>query len=100
MISLYRQPFAGTLGQIVVALTAALAAPAVCSQPISSVQDWPKNPITFVAPFSPGGGGDTLTRLFADQFAKGLATVFEVKLELGCARALSHSMKLGPGAWH
>jgi tripartite-type tricarboxylate transporter receptor subunit TctC len=83
MISLYRQPFAGTLGQIVVALTAALAAPAVCSQPISSVQDWPKNPITFVAPFSPGGGGDTLTRLFADQFAKGLGVTVIVENRAG-----------------
>jgi hypothetical protein len=31
--------------------------------------------------------------------AEGLATVFEVKLKLGCARALSHSMMLDPGAW-
>lgn len=28
---------------------------------------WPTTPITFVAPFSAGGGGDTLTRLYAQQ---------------------------------
>ena len=28
---------------------------------------WPKAPITFVAPFSAGGGGDTLTRLYGQQ---------------------------------
>ncbi|MDB5742263.1 MAG: tripartite tricarboxylate transporter substrate binding protein [Polaromonas sp.] len=28
---------------------------------------WPTAPITFVAPFSAGGGGDTLTRLYAQQ---------------------------------
>jgi tripartite-type tricarboxylate transporter receptor subunit TctC len=28
---------------------------------------WPTTPITFVAPFSAGGGGDTLTRLYGQQ---------------------------------
>lgn len=28
---------------------------------------WPTAPIVFVAPFSPGGGGDTMTRLYAHQ---------------------------------
>ncbi|MDB5744698.1 MAG: Extra-cytoplasmic solute receptor family protein 92 [Polaromonas sp.] len=28
---------------------------------------WPTAPVTFVAPFSAGGGGDTLTRLYAQQ---------------------------------
>jgi len=33
---------------------------------------WPTSPITFVAPFSAGGGGDTLTRLYAQQLTVSL----------------------------
>lgn len=35
---------------------------------------WPTTPITFIAPFSAGGGGDTLTRLYGQQ----LSTVLNV----------------------
>lgn len=31
---------------------------------------WPTAPITFVVPFSAGGGGDTLTRLYGQQLSK------------------------------
>jgi tripartite-type tricarboxylate transporter receptor subunit TctC len=34
--------------------------------------DWPKGPITFIVPFSPGGGGDTLARLYGHQLNKNL----------------------------
>jgi tripartite-type tricarboxylate transporter receptor subunit TctC len=30
---------------------------------------WPTSPITFIAPFSAGGGGDTLTRLYGQQLS-------------------------------
>lgn len=33
---------------------------------------WPSAPVTFVAPFSPGGGGDTMTRLFGQQLSLAL----------------------------
>lgn len=53
---------------------AAAVAPAVFGQPAVRVPDWPKEPVTFVAPFSPGGGGDTLARAFAHQLALALGT--------------------------
>lgn len=53
---------------------AAAVAPAVFSQPTSKVADWPKEPVTLVAPFSPGGGGDTLARAFSHQLAQALGT--------------------------
>ncbi len=46
------------------AATLALAAPAV------HAQKWPDSPITFIVPFSPGGGGDTMVRLYATQLSK------------------------------
>jgi tripartite-type tricarboxylate transporter receptor subunit TctC len=62
-----------------VALAAALAASAALGQAAPRAQDWPKEPITFVAPFSPGGGGDTLARTFAGQFAAGLGVTVIVE---------------------
>lgn len=63
------------IGQATLALAAVVAAPLASSQP----QDWPKGPVTFVAPFSPGGGGDTLTRLFANEFGKTLGATLIVE---------------------
>lgn len=79
MISRFRRSFADTLGQVGVAFAVVLAAPAVTGLPTPGGRDWPKEPITFVAPFSPGGGGDTLTRLFADQFARALGATVVVE---------------------
>jgi tripartite-type tricarboxylate transporter receptor subunit TctC len=72
MSSPVRRSFAGRLGLVGVAWVVAWAASAAFGQPIPRAQDWPKESITFVAPFSPGGGGDTLARTFAGQFAAGL----------------------------
>jgi tripartite-type tricarboxylate transporter receptor subunit TctC len=48
------------------ALSAPLApAPALAAQAVA----WPTAPITFIAPFSVGGGGDTLTRLYGQQLS-------------------------------
>lgn len=46
-------------------LAAAVAAPGLARANTA----WPTAPVTFVAPFSAGGGGDTLTRLYAQQIA-------------------------------
>lgn len=54
------------------ALTAWL--PSGFGQPADGRKDWPREPIVFVAPFSPGGGGDTLTRAFAQQLAQALGS--------------------------
>lgn len=62
------------VGAVWTAAVVALAAPAALGQSVPRVPDWPKEPITFVAPFSPGGGGDTLARTFAAQFAAKLGT--------------------------
>jgi tripartite-type tricarboxylate transporter receptor subunit TctC len=79
MMSLDLRSFAGAFKQAGIAFAAVFAAPAVFSQPTPAAPDWSKEPITFVAPFSPGGGGDTLTRLFADQVAKGLGATVVVE---------------------
>ena len=71
--------FTRRVGQAAVAVAAVAALPVALAQPA----DWPKGPITFVAPFSPGGGGDTLTRLFANEFSKVLGTTFIVENRAG-----------------
>lgn len=52
-----------------IALTLAMSAPLVpaLAAPTGS---WPTAPITFIAPFSAGGGGDTLTRLYGLQLSQ------------------------------
>lgn len=45
----------------------ALAAPWSASLAVAQAGAWPTAPITFVAPFSAGGGGDTLTRLYGQE---------------------------------
>jgi tripartite-type tricarboxylate transporter receptor subunit TctC len=60
----------------VVLAAATVAAPASAEdKPL----DWPKAPVTFIAPFSPGGGGDTLVRLYANQMSKVLGTTIIVE---------------------
>ncbi|VCU68172.1 Tripartite tricarboxylate transporter family receptor [Pigmentiphaga humi] len=63
------------LGRAAFALAAATTASTSFSQPA----DWPKGPIVFVAPFSPGGGGDSLTRLFGNELNKVTGTPFIVE---------------------
>ena len=41
--------------------------------------NWPDGPVTFVVPFSPGGGGDTLARLYGRELTKTLATTVIVE---------------------
>ncbi len=55
-------------------MAAAALATAACAQPAAVLPDWPKGPITFVVPFSPGGGGDTIARSFAGPLAIALRT--------------------------
>lgn len=56
------------LGHLRIACAVA-AASATAGAHAAPASGWPQAPITFVAPFSPGGGGDTLTRLYANQLA-------------------------------
>lgn len=74
MITLARRSVARPIGSAVFAMTAAGLTATAFGQPAARPADWPREPITFVAPFSPGGGGDTLTRTFANQIAKVLGT--------------------------
>lgn len=60
------------LGYAVVALACSSAAYAQSS-------DWPNGPIKFVAPFSAGGGGDILTRLYGQQIGKVLGTTLVIE---------------------
>lgn len=73
-----RTSFARLFGRATLTLAAVLAAPAVFSQSPAKPDDWPKGPITFVAPFSAGGGGDTMTRLYANQIGKVMGVGFIV----------------------
>jgi tripartite-type tricarboxylate transporter receptor subunit TctC len=79
MIATPRRPFARLLRRAALALTTLAAASAVLGQPAGKPLDWPKEPITFVAPFSPGGGGDTLVRLFANELGKTIGTTVIVE---------------------
>jgi tripartite-type tricarboxylate transporter receptor subunit TctC len=83
MIAIPRPAFARLLAQAALALAAVAGASAVLGQPAGKPLDWPKGPITFVAPFSPGGGGDTLARLFANEFAKTLGATVIVENRAG-----------------
>ena len=60
---------------------AALAAVTIVGGPASAAtsQKWPDGPITFIVPFSPGGGGDTLVRLYANQLTKTMNQNFIVE---------------------
>lgn len=53
-------------------LSLGLLASAVLVTAAARAETWPTTAVTFVAPFSPGGGGDTLTRLYAQQIATAL----------------------------
>ncbi|MCA0326525.1 MAG: tripartite tricarboxylate transporter substrate binding protein [Proteobacteria bacterium] len=65
--------------QVIVALAGLATAPTVVGQSAN----WPNGPIVFVAPFSPGGGGDTLTRLYANEIGKFMGTPFVVENKPG-----------------
>lgn len=58
-----------------VASTTLLAGPASAAPE----KNWTDGPITFIVPFSPGGGGDTLVRLYAAQLDKTLGQRFIVE---------------------
>ncbi|MFA5702848.1 MAG: tripartite tricarboxylate transporter substrate binding protein [Advenella sp.] len=53
-------------GAITIAVTGVSAQ--VMAKPQSN--GWPDGPVTFIVPFSPGGGGDTLARLYANELTK------------------------------
>jgi len=76
------------LSRTTLALAALTAAPASFGQPL----DWPKGPITFIAPFSPGGGGDTLTRLFGNEFSKSMGTTVIVENRPGAGGNIGTAM--------
>lgn len=62
-----RQPLAcAALG-----LAASLAADGAAAD---NTGDWPNGPVTFVVPFSAGGGGDTLARLYGKEITRTLNT--------------------------
>lgn len=51
--------------------------------PAQAQSDWPGGPITVIAPFSPGGGGDTLARLYANEISKSLGVTIVVENKPG-----------------
>jgi tripartite-type tricarboxylate transporter receptor subunit TctC len=61
------------------AVAAAVFATAASAQPAAGPLDWPRGPITFVVPFSPGGGGDTIARTFAVPLAAALRSTVVVE---------------------
>lgn len=61
-----------------IAAAAGMAAVLVANEP-ALAQDYPSRPITFVVPFAPGGGNDTLARVVTAQAAKELNGVFVVE---------------------
>lgn len=61
-------------GRAVLALAAVAATPVLAAQP----SNWPDGPITFITPFEPGGGGDVITRLFANELGKIMSASFIV----------------------
>lgn len=63
------------------ALTAPAAAPA-------QAQDFPKKPVTWVVPFTPGGITDTRSRLIADEFGKALGESVVVENKPGAGGTL------------
>lgn len=67
------------MGRAALALATLATASTGFSQPAGAPLDWPKEPITFVAPFSPGGGGDTLVRLFSHELGKALGATMVVE---------------------
>ena len=75
----------------------AASAIALCSA-VSVAQDFPAKPITFISPFPPGGGTDTLTRLVANSIADktGWKTVVENKPGAGGNLALDTTARSTP----
>ncbi len=59
----------GSTYLLVLATTLALVATTLRAQTTTGT-DWPSAPIKFVVPFTAGGGGDTLARLYGQQIAK------------------------------
>lgn len=51
-------------------------------------QDYPNRDITFIVPFSPGGGADLLSRQFADQLAKTLHGTVNIENKPGGGSAI------------
>ncbi len=55
-------------------------------------QTYPNRDITFVVPFGPGGGGDLISRQFADQLAKTLPGKINVENKPGGSAAIGIGM--------
>lgn len=61
------------LGTVFHCITASLLTLSVTIGAAHAAQDkWPDGPLTLIVPFSPGGGGDTLVRLYANELTKQL----------------------------
>ena len=56
-----------------------------CSTLAASAQAWPSRPITMVMPYSPGGPGDTITRVFAAAMQKTLGQTVVVDNPAGAS---------------
>lgn len=78
-------------------ILAAVAALSLCA-PLAVAQDLGKSPITFISPFPPGGGTDTLTRMVATEMAKqtGWNIVVENKPGAGGNLALDTTARARP----
>lgn len=68
------------------------AAPALAALALvtgsAAAQTWPARPVTIVEPFPPGGAGDVVVRLMAQEFTKALGGSFIVDNRAGAAGAI------------
>ncbi len=72
LLSCPTSPWTGLLqGRVAKFVALGLALSAALAPALAAPTDsWPTTPITFIAPFSAGGGGDTLTRLYGLQLSQ------------------------------
>lgn len=86
----------GRIGNIM-ALSLALSVP-LASSFAAADSIWPTTPITFIAPFSAGGGGDTLTRLYGQQLSQalGVSVVVENRPGAGGNIGTAYAAKTAP----
>lgn len=65
------------------AAACAMLASTLAAVPAIAADNWPNGPLTVIAPFSPGGGGDTLVRLYGHQLSGVLNTTVIVENKPG-----------------
>lgn len=71
------------LHKSIIVLCAALSVSAVQAQ-----DDWPNQPVELIVPYSAGGAGDTISRVFADEMGKILGQPFLVTNRTGAGGSI------------